>query len=60
MGHGGFVPGTLLRDQVLRRQVKLNFISSEFPVNAVFRTSLSFQSIEITSRQPIASRARGP
>jgi len=39
--HGGLVPGTLIRDQVLPRQVELDFISSEFPVNAAFRTSLS-------------------
>jgi len=39
----GTVRGTLLRDQVLSRQVKLDFIWSEFPVNAVFRTSLSSQ-----------------
>jgi len=43
MGHGGSVRGTLLRDQVLRREVKLDLISSEFTVNALFRTSLSSQ-----------------
>jgi len=43
MGHGGSVRGTLLHDQVLRRQVNLDFISSESTVNALFRTSLSSQ-----------------
>jgi len=43
MGHGGLVRGTLLRDQVMRRQVKLDFFASEFRVNAIFRTSLSSQ-----------------
>ena len=39
MGHGGLVPGTLLRDQVLRTQVNLDLMSSEFPINPLaFRT----------------------
>jgi len=43
MGHGGSVRGTLLRGQVLLRQVKLDFFSSEFTVKGLFRTSLSSQ-----------------
>jgi len=43
MGHGGSVRGTLLRNQVLLRQVKMDFILSEFTVNALFRTYLSSQ-----------------
>jgi len=49
MGHGWLVRRTLLRDQALRRQVKLDFNSSEFPLNAVFRTSLSSQYVVLKS-----------
>jgi len=43
LGGAWLVRGTLLRDQVLRRQVKWDFFASEFRVTAIFRTSPSSQ-----------------